>query len=866
MFSEVDSWTYQHSSATMNYIQARQWCRAHYTDMVAIQNGEENEHLNEILPFTPTYYWIGIRKIRNQWTWVGTSKALTEEAKNWEDNEPNNKKNNEDCVEIYIKRRRDPTSCHAASCSGNGECVETINNHTCQCYEGFYGSECQHMMPCEPLEAPRPGFLNCSHPVQEFSYNSSCQISCVEGYALNSLDSVQCTSSGRWTATMSECQVMKCNGLEDPAQGVMNCSHPLGDFMFNSTCNFACDKGFVMTGSDRLQCGASGEWDGNQPECEAVQCDQVTMVEHSTVTCSGSYGKYSYNATCDFTCDEGYAMSGSAGLRCTAEGEWTDEVPKCEDHLKLHDLNDTKASKTSKERQISNLQLRACGSQRSTQCSLRMVAKRDKHIEPPSWDLWKFFHWCFLTVIYFDLLTFSSIDCWTYHVSSEAMPWEQARAFCQKNYTDLVAIQNRMEIEYLNATIQYNPAYYWIGIRKLGGQWTWVGTNKTLTDEAVNWGKGEPNNRNKKEDCVEMYIKRHKDAGKWNDDACSNKNMALCYTASCNKTSCSGHGECEETINNYTCNCHEGFYGRECQYVIRCSGLTAPAQGSMNCTNRWGHFSFHSVCEFDCSEGWSLTGSSSLECSALGHWTAEAPRCRVIHCSDLAAPVRGSMSCSHLWGNFSFGTVCEFSCEEGWVLSGSNALACRALGNWTAEAPCCEVIHCSDLSAPVRGSMSCSHLWGNFSFGTVCEFSCEEGWVLSGSNALACRALGNWTAETPCCEAIQCKPLTAPAGGSIQCIHSMGHFRFGSVCQFTCHQGSLPPSSNETECQATGEWTIGTPQCSGANDHYSKQEYYNAAFILAGSSVCALTGLMFSIWLVGLIRKKVKKSSRKDAY
>lgn len=110
------------------------------------------------------------------------------------------------------------------------------------------------------------------------------------------------------------------------------------------------------------------------------------------------------------------------------------------------------------------------------------------------------------------------------------MNWSGARKFCQENYTDLVAIQNKGEIEYLNEVLPFNRNYYWIGIRKVGTTWTWVGTNKPLTEEAENWGDGEPNNKKSKEDCVEIYIKRFRDAGKWNDDACHKNKTALCYT------------------------------------------------------------------------------------------------------------------------------------------------------------------------------------------------------------------------------------------------------------------------------------------------------------------------------------------------
>lgn len=35
--------------------------------------------------------------------------------------------------------------------------------------------------------------------------------------------------------------------------------------------------------------------------------------------------------------------------------------------------------------------------------------------------------------------------------------------------------------------------------------------------------------------------------------------------AACTPASCSGHGECVETINNYTCRCQPGFHGLRCE-------------------------------------------------------------------------------------------------------------------------------------------------------------------------------------------------------------------------------------------------------------------------------------------------------------
>lgn len=122
------------------------------------------------------------------------------------------------------------------------------------------------------------------------------------------------------------------------------------------------------------------------------------------------------------------------------------------------------------------------------------------------------------------------VGAWTYHYSDQGdYTWEQARNYCQTFFTDLVAIQNKQEIEYLNKSLPFHGRYYWIGIRKLGGTWTWVGTRKALTKEAENWAAGEPNNRRSNQDCVEIYIKRQQESGKWNDEPCNRKKKALCY-------------------------------------------------------------------------------------------------------------------------------------------------------------------------------------------------------------------------------------------------------------------------------------------------------------------------------------------------
>ncbi|XP_017534840.3 L-selectin [Manis javanica] len=309
-----------------------------------------------------------------------------------------------------------------------------------------------------------------------------------------------------------------------------------------------------------------------------------------------------------------------------------------------------------------------------------------------SWSVFKLWVW---TVLCCDFLAHCGVDCWTYHYSESPMAWAKARRFCRENYTDLVAIQNKGEIEYLEKTLPFSRTYYWIGIRKVGGVWTWVGTNKSLTEEAENWGDGEPNNKKTKEDCVEIYIKRPKDAGKWNDDACHKAKVALCYTASCQPWSCSGHGECVETVNSYTCICDVGYYGPQCQLVVQCEPLTAPERGALACVHPLGNFSFSSRCAFNCSEGTSMTGPGETTCGPSGDWSSPEPACQVIGCEPLEVPDLGAMDCSHPLANFSFTSTCTFQCLEGAELMGEKESTCGSSGTWSSPSPICQKVDSS---------------------------------------------------------------------------------------------------------------------------------------------------------------------------
>ncbi|XP_044158347.1 L-selectin-like [Bufo gargarizans] len=356
-----------------------------------------------------------------------------------------------------------------------------------------------------------------------------------------------------------------------------------------------------------------------------------------------------------------------------------------------------------------------------------------------------------LVTVGFGFLKIVEVSAWTYHYSTKVQTWNESRNWCRRNFTDMVAIQNKEEISFLIQNLPEDDIHYWIGLRKINQIWIWIGTNKSLTKHEENWAQGEPNNKKKNQDCVEIYIRRSKESGKWNDEQCDKKKRVLCYLVSCNDSSCNKHGDCVETVKNYTCKCWPGFYGANCENAVSCRSPHSPPHGEIICTVIFGTFQYNSVCNFSCEEGFQLTGARSLSCQNSGEWSESIPRCKAVSCSPLEDLSHGHINCSDEYGEYRFKSICEFTCEVGFQLKGSNSLFCQSSGEWSEPTPQCIAVSCMSLQSPEHGKVNCSYAFGEYRYKSICNITCEEGFDLQGSTSLLCQNTGEWSESTPIC-------------------------------------------------------------------------------------------------------------------
>uniref|UniRef100_A0A0D9R1V4 C-type lectin domain containing 17A n=1 Tax=Chlorocebus sabaeus TaxID=60711 RepID=A0A0D9R1V4_CHLSB len=107
-----------------------------------------------------------------------------------------------------------------------------------------------------------------------------------------------------------------------------------------------------------------------------------------------------------------------------------------------------------------------------------------------------------------------------YYFSPITKSWDEARMFCQENYSHLVIINSFAEHNFV-AKAHGSPRVYWLGLNDRGqeGDWRWLdGSPVTLSF----WEPEEPNNIYN-EDCAAM----NKD-GTWNDLSCYKTTYWIC--------------------------------------------------------------------------------------------------------------------------------------------------------------------------------------------------------------------------------------------------------------------------------------------------------------------------------------------------
>ena len=125
---------------------------------------------------------------------------------------------------------------------------------------------------------------------------------------------------------------------------------------------------------------------------------------------------------------------------------------------------------------------------------------------------------------------------------------------------------------------------------------------------------------------------------------------------------------------------------------------------------------------------------------------------------------------------------------------------------------------CPTLYAPLYGGMFCT---GEQVTDEICNFTCDPGYELLGSDERFCQPNNTWTGQLTICNILHCPELQ---GNDDTFIVYPCDTAFNSTCRLQCTPGYYypDPSSNMITCEVGREhetvlWTM-RPMCEGKND------------------------------------------------
>lgn len=217
-------------------------------------------------------------------------------------------------------------TCAELSCdTQNRSCVESdgeVQARCGECLNGFTqsgGTQCV-AVDCGGLISPANGSVATPSGT---TAGAQASYSCRTGYRLIGDQNRTCQASGLWSGGEPLCTLVECETLASPANGSVR--SPDGSTV-GATATYSCLSGFVLAGSASRTCLADGSWSGAPPTCAAVDCGTLASLPNGSVSTPGGTTR---GAVANYACDQGYVLTGSATRQCEDAGTWSGSAPQC---------------------------------------------------------------------------------------------------------------------------------------------------------------------------------------------------------------------------------------------------------------------------------------------------------------------------------------------------------------------------------------------------------------------------------------------------------------------------------------------------------------------------------------------------------
>lgn len=159
------------------------------------------------------------------------------------------------------------------------------------------------------------------------THGSIAQYSCEEDHWLEppAKNKITCMRDGKWSDDPPSCELIVCPEPDVPDDGYV-----VGyDFNVHSSIEYHCEAGNLLVGTRTLTCNTQGEWSGDPPRCQYIDCGKVQPMPYGSASYINSTTYLGSEIV--YTCVRNYKLVGPSRRSCQENGQWSDSSPRCEE-------------------------------------------------------------------------------------------------------------------------------------------------------------------------------------------------------------------------------------------------------------------------------------------------------------------------------------------------------------------------------------------------------------------------------------------------------------------------------------------------------------------------------------------------------
>jgi len=506
------------------------------------------------------------------------------------------------------------------------------------------------------------------------SYPASAIYTCDAGYKRNGAKTLKMKEDGSWDGAAPTCESRTCDTLAAPKYGRVKTTN---DGSFPSTASYKCNNGFEISSTKPRQCLPNGKWSRKAPRCLGAACEPLERPRKGSVKVTNE-GRFPSKAI--YTCKKGYVTEENRVRKCTKDGVWTPNAPKCKG-VKCDNINVPRNGRVFQARK-------------------RFPAAAQFSCRPG-----------------YVLEGRSELNCKTDGTWNGDVPQ------CVRGKCPAPTAQKPLKVFISRGKAEFrcSAGYNLIGSRRLlcnAAEGTWQGDVPTC--EGVRGGE-VPSLRNGTLSRItnnnrfpakayfkckpgfgivgRNFIRLGKD-GRWPAAA-----LPVCGPGVCDAAPSVKNGRVRITSttfpSNMTTTCREGFVRtegselRKCRKSgrwsgdsviclgVKCKTLNPPQFGLVQVTSD----RYPSKASYTCMPGYKLSVPAPRRCKKDGSWLGAKPLCEKI-VKKPVAPFNGNVTISKRVHP----SVASYTCRDGCKLVGSKTRLSDSMGEWEGKKPVCKCL------------------------------------------------------------------------------------------------------------------------------------------------------------------------------